>query len=205
MTAPPHRLRPVLLLVVALGLQLALAPTAGAATAPPTRCAAPYDPAGTTFVGQSTMRASAPALRWLGAVYGAQAPQRRNVLREVAVRPCSIPGRGAITVWTTNPPAMIRRAWRQPWIGRVDIQWVRVGFGSREAFRAVRSIDAELLAAIEQRLGGPMTSAGDDPAHDCIHLGVAVDALPADAAAIGAELLGLPTCVEPELMPQPAT
>jgi hypothetical protein len=182
----------------------ALAPAAHAATAPPTRCDAPYDPASTSYVSARTMRASGPALRWLNGVYGSHAPQRMNVLREVAVRPCSISGRGAITIWTTDPPAMIRRAWRQPWIHRVDIQWVRVRFGSRDAWRAVRrATEPAVLAELEARLG-PLAVVGDDPARDRVLVGVDTDSLPSDADEVANELLGVPAGVELMVRPSPA-
>lgn len=185
----------------------AFAPGAGADhdTQPrPPRCDLPYDPQGTTLVTQRTMRASAPALRWLNAVYGAQAPGRRNVLREVAVRPCAL-DRGSITVWTTNPTAMIRRAWAQPWARDVDIQWVRVRFGSRDAFGAVRRASTPAgIGALQEALGGPVTTIGDDPAHDCIRIGIDADGLPDDAAARAFRLVGRASCVELELPASPA-
>jgi hypothetical protein len=211
MTHRTHRHRIVVSLLAALALPLLAAPAAGATAAaapppvpPPIRCDTPYDPAGTTLVSQQTMHASAPALRWLAAVYGAAAPQRKNVLREVAVRPCAL-DRGSITVWTTNPKAFLRRAWRQPWIRRVDIQVVKVRFGSRAAFRAVAGVDEATMQLLSQRLDGQVVSVGDDPAHDCIRIGINADfLLVEDPDAVATEIVGQPACVVFEHPAMPA-
>lgn len=197
------RFRPAAISVLAATLLL-VQPSIAAAV---TRCTAPYDPAGTQGAGTRTMVRSAPAIRWLRAVYGeptdhlASAATRKNVLRGYALRPCA-QNRGALTIWTTNPPAMIRRAWRQPWIYGIDIQWVRVRYGSNDAMRAVRAATTPaMLAAIEAHMGAPLTTAGDSWPDDAIRIGIDttdIDALPSDANAWMTKQLGMAATVELE-------
>lgn len=199
------RTRILVLAPLVLVLLLGAVPTAAAATAPVRRCTAPYSPDG-PGVGYLGMRRSAPAIAWLRAVYGNEAdhvvrPNRKNVFRSLALRPCPL-RRGAITVWTTNPRAMIRRAWRQPWIRHIDIQWVRVRYGGVDAIRAVRrATTPAMLEAFERELGARLTTVGDDPHRDAIRVGIDLphgSPVPAGADAIATRLLGLPAYVVAE-------
>lgn len=194
----------VSLALVVAGAVAAAPGVAHAAVAPPTRCTTPYDPAGTTGASQRTVVRSMPAIAWLRTVYGVEhelTPRRKDAFRSVALRPCAL-DRGAITVWTTQPAAMIRRAWRQPWIRTVDVQWVRVRIGGVTALRAMQRLsDPAVQAQLEAALGGSFTTAYDDVVGDRLHLGIDAEELPADADARAAAILCVPVHVVIEAPP----